>query len=216
MSRRRYTRSHRKTIFREGPKDALDFEKCIEHDGDDIYFHIEPAGKGYRHVLTEGEILARLHELPDHLLKNLNCVVLPRMTRKRERFNIYGLQWGKTIYLYPMEDNLKVGEHHNLEKAVVDEARQFGATIEETKTGPIIHWTEETVKAYYLENILIHELGHTYDEKNSSSRDREAYAEWFARKYGRWPKRKPRRFLPKPAGLVPKEHQGPVLPDDLS
>jgi len=208
MSHRRHTASHRKTIFREGPKDALDFEKMISHEGDDIYFHIETPGKGYTHVVTEDEILSRLHELPDHLLCNLNCVVLPRMTRKRERFNIYGLQWGNSVYLYPMESCLTVGAKHKLGIDVVNEARQFGATIEETKTGPIIHWTPETIKLYYLENILIHELGHTYDVKNTSVKDREAYAEWFARKYGRWPKRKPRRFLPKPAGLVPKESQG--------
>ncbi len=203
MSRRRYTPRHRKTTFREGPKQVYDFEKLIEHEGEGIYFHVEPAGKGYTHVLNDQEILARLHELPDHLLNNLNCVVLPRMTRKRKLFNVYGMQWGQTIYLYPMPADLRVGDYHTLPPAYVAEARQFGATVEDHPTGPVIQWTLETAKLYYLENVLIHELGHTLDMKNSSTRDREAFAEAFARKHGHWPKRKPRRSYPKPAGLVP-------------
>ncbi len=187
-------------MFREGPKEVYDFEKLIEHEGEGIYFHVEPAGKDHVHVLTPDEILDRLHALPDNLLCNLSCVVLPRMTRKRKLFNVYGMQWDKTIYLYPMSTDLRAGDHHVLDDALLKEARQFGATIEQHTNGPVIQWTMETIKAYYLENILIHELGHTFDTKNTSTKDREAYAEWFARKWGRWPKRKPRRSSPKPAG----------------
>ncbi len=37
---------------------------------------------------------------------------------------------------------------------------------------------------FYLNNILIHELGHLLDERNSTYIDRERYAEWFAVDYG--------------------------------
>jgi hypothetical protein len=203
-------------VFREGPKQVYDFEKLIEHEGEGIYFHVEPAGTNYLHVLTPAEILVRLHALPDNLLSRLTCVVLPRMTRKRKLFNIYGMQWDKTIYLYPMPASLRVGDEHSLPASYVAEARQFGATVEETPTGPVIQWSLDTIKQFYLENILLHELGHTLDTRNSSTRDREAFAEAFARKYGRWPKRKPRRSYPKPAGLVPKDSPDREHPGDLS
>ena len=45
-------------------------------------------------------------------------------------------------------------------------------------------WTEESVKDFYLNNILVHELGHLVDTRNTSYLDRERYAEWFALHYG--------------------------------
>ena len=41
-----------------------------------------------------------------------------------------------------------------------------------------------TIRDFYLNNILIHELGHLLDDRNRSYGDRERYAEWFALKYG--------------------------------
>ena len=45
-------------------------------------------------------------------------------------------------------------------------------------------WTEQAAQDFYLNNILIHELGHLVDDRNSSYIDRERYAEWFAIQYG--------------------------------
>ena len=45
-------------------------------------------------------------------------------------------------------------------------------------------WTEAAVKDFYLNNILIHELGHLLDNRNRSYTDRERYAEWFAIEHG--------------------------------
>jgi predicted metalloendopeptidase len=35
-----------------------------------------------------------------------------------------------------------------------------------------------------LNNVLIHEIGHTVDDRNSSFLDRERFANWFAVEYG--------------------------------
>jgi hypothetical protein len=45
-------------------------------------------------------------------------------------------------------------------------------------------WTESAIRDFYLNNILIHELGHLLDDRNDSYVDRERYAEWFAIRYG--------------------------------
>ena len=44
--------------------------------------------------------------------------------------------------------------------------------------------TEQAVKDFYLHNILIHELGHLLDDRNSRSADRERFAEHFALRHG--------------------------------
>ena len=45
-------------------------------------------------------------------------------------------------------------------------------------------WTDQAIRDFYLNNILIHELGHLVDDRNSNYDDRERYAEWFAIEYG--------------------------------
>jgi hypothetical protein len=47
-----------------------------------------------------------------------------------------------------------------------------------------LQWTEDTVRDFYLNNILIHELGHLVDSRNTGYADRERFAEWFALQYG--------------------------------
>ena len=45
-------------------------------------------------------------------------------------------------------------------------------------------WTEDTIRDFYLNNILIHELGHLIDDRNRSYVDRERFADWFAIEHG--------------------------------
>ena len=45
-------------------------------------------------------------------------------------------------------------------------------------------WTTETVRDFYLNNVLMHEIGHINDSRNTSFRKRERYADWFAIEYG--------------------------------
>ena len=50
-------------------------------------------------------------------------------------------------------------------------------------TGALI-WTEQTIKDFYLNNVLIHEIGHLNDARNTKPNDRERFANWFAIEYG--------------------------------
>ncbi len=43
---------------------------------------------------------------PQHMLANLEVVQLSHMTRKKQSFPCYGMQWGTSLYLYPIEENL--------------------------------------------------------------------------------------------------------------
>lgn len=63
-----------------------------------------------------------------------------------------------------------------------------GRWVQEGRSWKLI-WTEEAIKDFYLNNILIHELGHLLDDRNSRPVDRERFAEWFAIRYGYLPTR---------------------------
>jgi hypothetical protein len=161
-------------------------------------------GAGHRHVLTPAEIRERLAQLPSDFLAPLQIVQLSRMTRKKMSFPCYGMQWGPTIYLYPVEENLVERFDSPPKPAQFTEAKMFGGRWEED--GPTawkLIWTESALKDFYLNNILIHELGHLLDTRNTRSIDRERYAEWFALEYGY--KRTSRTFL-QPAS-VPRHHK---------
>lgn len=148
-------------------------------------FVCQPPGKGYRHVLTPDEITDRLNLLPPAMLEPLQVIQLSRMTRKKERFPCYGMQWGSTLYLYPIEDTLVEYYHRPPTPRERTEARMYGGRwVEDTPGSWKLVWTEAAIKDFYLNNILIHELGHLLDDRNSRHVDRERFAEWFAIEHG--------------------------------
>lgn len=151
----------------------------------------QPAGHGFRHVLTEEDVRRRLAQLPAWMVAPLQVVQFSRMTRKKRRSPCYGMQWGSTIYLYPIEVSLIetfVGPPKPAQKI---EAQMYGARWEAASNNRFrLIWTEDSVRDFYLNNVLIHELGHILDHRNSSSRDRERWAEWFALEVGYKPTRR--------------------------
>lgn len=146
---------------------------------------VQPPGNGYRHVVSPAQVRQRLSELPDYFVRPLEVVQLSRMTRKKQSFPCYGMQWGATLYLYPIEESLVEVFDAPPRPTLYNEARMYGGRWEEDgRGGWRLIWTESAIEDFYLNNILIHELGHLLDERNSSYNDRERYAEWFAIEYG--------------------------------
>lgn len=153
-------------------------------DGKKPRFVVQPPGEGYRYPVTVSDVRERLAALPASLTRDLHVVQFSRMTRKRHAFPCYGMQWGWTIYLYPIEVGLVEERTRPPLPAQQVEARMFGARWVEEKGVWKLIWTEPAIKDYYLNNILIHELGHLIDNRNTSRADRERFAEWFAVEYG--------------------------------
>ena len=149
-----------------------------------IRYCVEPAGAGYVHPVTVQEVKARLALLPERFVQNLEVVQFSRMTRKRRTFPCYGMQWGRAVYLYPIEESLAEAYVTPPKPAQQIEARMFGAKW--TKDGSLwtLNWSIESIKDFYLNNVLIHEVGHINDEKHTRFQDRERFANWFAIEYG--------------------------------
>lgn len=151
---------------------------------------VRPAGKGYRHVVTEEEVRTRLAQLPAWMLRDLQVVQFSTMTRKKRWAPCYGMQWGSTIYLYPIEESLVEVFVEPPKPSQKIEAAMFGAVWKQASKRWQLIWNEQAIRDFYLNNVLIHELGHILDSRNSSHRDRERYAEWFALEYGYKPSRR--------------------------
>ena len=147
-------------------------------------------GPGYQHVVTEEEVRDRLAELPEEWLEPLQVVQLSRMTHKKSKFPCYGMQWGPAIYLYPIEESLCEYFGRPPKPSQLIEAKMYGGQWKEHAEGDwTLTWSEANAKDFYLNNVLIHELGHLLDDRNRSYEARERYAEWFAIEYGYRPTR---------------------------
>ena len=142
-------------------------------------------GHGYIHVVGPDDIRKRLSMLPAWMLEPLEVVQLSQMTRKKKRFPCYGMQWGNTLYLYPIEESLVEYYVRPPRPAQRVEATQHGGKwVAEAPGCWKLEWSTTAIKDFYLNNVLIHELGHLLDKRNTSYVDRERYAEWFALEYG--------------------------------
>lgn len=167
-------------------RSVLDFEPYIHVvPNGRLHLRCEQAGPGYMHPLSKDDIRQRLGQLPKELLRNLHTVYLPRMTRKRKSLDCYGLQCGGVIYLYPVREDLKEILAKPLTPAHKIELDRAGAIVTDGGKETVIQWTKDSIRNLYANNILIHELGHTLDEKNTTEKDRERYAEEFVIKWGR-------------------------------
>lgn len=154
-------------------------------DRDEYRVIVQRPGDGYRHVVTPEQVRDRLSQVPPQFLEALEVVQLSRMTRKKQSFPCYGMQWGNAIYLYPLEDSLAEYFYRPPRPNLVNEAKMYGGTWQQPSPGVwTLTWSEQAAQDFYLNNILIHELGHLIDWRNSSYLDRERYAEWFAIQYG--------------------------------
>jgi hypothetical protein len=146
---------------------------------------VQDPGPGYRHVVTPAQIRRRLADVPQHFLDQLEVVQLSRVTRKKQSFPCYGMQWGNALYLYPIEESFVEQYDCPPRPNLVNETRMYGGRWDEpSPKGWTVTWSEEAAQDFYLNNILIHELGHLVDERNTGYIDRERYAEWFAVHYG--------------------------------
>jgi hypothetical protein len=160
-----------------------DWHESTDRDGYRVV--IQEPGDGYRHIVTAEQIRDRLALVPPQFIEQLEVVQLSRMTRKKQSFPCYGMQWGNAIYLYPLEESLVEHFYQPPRPALVNEARMYGGRWDQPSPGVwTLTWSEQAAEDYYLNNILIHELGHLVDEKNSSYMERERFAEWFAIQHG--------------------------------
>ncbi|HEY0983415.1 MULTISPECIES: hypothetical protein [unclassified Schlesneria] len=149
-----------------------------------IDFVEEAPGAGYFHPVTVDEIRERLAQLPSTFTEGIEVVQLSGMTRKRRLFPLYGMQWGPNVYLYPVEESLVESYLNPPRPDQLVEARMFGAQWSQSGHEWKLTWTRETIRDFYLNNVLIHEVGHVNDTRNTNSHKREQYAIWFATEYG--------------------------------
>ena len=150
----------------------------------DLRVVVQNPGQNYMHPVTPDDVRERVLQLPAQYREKLDVVQLSRMTRKRRLFPCYGLQWGTAVYLYPIEASLEELYVRAPRPAQRIETEMYGGRWVQDGQLWRLMWTESTIRDFYLNNVLIHEIGHINDDRNTSFRKREQFADWFAVEYG--------------------------------
>lgn len=142
-------------------------------------------GLGFRHAVTVQDVRERIEELGCMQYTRLERVQLSQMTNKRYKDPSYGMQWGTTIYLYPIEEELQETYTRPPDNLTRLETVRYGATWEEVNGEWVLKWGEaQNVKDFYLLNVLPHEVGHMFDIRNTTYDARERFANAFAYQHG--------------------------------
>ena len=142
------------------------------------------AGGGFVHPVTLLDVRERVAQLPERYRCSIEVIQLSRMTKKRSLFPCYGMQWGPSVYLYPIEESLVETYVRPPRPEQVIEAKMFGGRWVQEGGVWRLYWTPETIRDYYLNNVLIHEIGHVNDQRNTNFDARERFANWFAIEFG--------------------------------
>jgi hypothetical protein len=167
--------------------------KHFKDNEDEIYFCRQPTHQRFIMPLTIEGIKEKFSIIPKQFLKGLKAVFLLSGSNKQEkiffsRLFCYGTYWNSSIFIHPYpKSNLHLHWKKPPKPSVLNDYRRVGALIEKTdKEGIDLKWEDESLRAFYYRDVLIHEIGHHIDNNIASKKNKkvESFAEWFATKYG--------------------------------
>jgi hypothetical protein len=140
-------------------------------------------GAGHRHVLLVRHVRQFLSILPEWptLSVGLNAILLAPARPNCDGFHRPGLVavCAQPRNLLQLVTNADYVARHR------DIFRRLGVPIEPVSEGHVLHFSEQTLRAYQLLHVLLHELGHHHDRMTTRSRRRASRGEHFAEVYAR-------------------------------
>jgi hypothetical protein len=134
------------------------------------------------------DVCDMLRRVPEEFLKGLHFVALLGGTAKQEKVALgklfrYGCYGTARIYLHAYPKRLlRVRRKRPPRPHVAQEYERVGAIIAQDKNGWTLEFTPDALRAFYLYEVLLHEIGHHVDPHVFSRKTAKAerFAEWFA------------------------------------
>jgi hypothetical protein len=131
-----------------------------------------------------------IEQVPAEFVVGLSGIILLGGTRKQDKvcYSLfhYGCYGGNRIYLHPYPRRRMVRWlGTRADPWFVQEFGPHGAEFVEDRGSRKMVWSEDSLRRYYLHNVLLHELGHHVDKRDANRRKSERFAEWFAAEQAR-------------------------------
>lgn len=139
------------------------------------------------------DLVTMLERFPREMLVGLRRIALMGGTARQDK-SAFQAMWAYgcydyrncSIYLFAYPRRRLTWVPGPLTASQIYAYERSGVTKTHGSDGWNYHFTPESLRRFYLWDVLIHEIGHHVDRFNpNSSRARsERFAEWFARRYG--------------------------------
>jgi hypothetical protein len=162
------------------------------HNSPDLTIIVQPVHSDFVLPIDKASIREALSAVPKKFLQGLKGVVTLSGSKKQEKASnslfAYGVYTSNVIFLHPFPKKFLDRIRRGLPKpSALQEFERAGAKI--TRDGKYwrMQFDEIALKQFYLKEVLLHELGHHVDSKNSrfkTDKKAEGFADWFASEYG--------------------------------
>ncbi len=169
-------------------KHSEELEKCPKEPA---YFK-EKLHSEFLMPVTIYELKTQFQKIPQEFTSGIRGIFLLGGSRKQlkacwSKLFCFGTYWLDCIFILPypkerMEINFKTSPSPH----ILNDYKRVGAKVtNSTKGGVTVSYSEENLKAFYLRDVFVHEIGHHVDKSFSKHRNKkEGFAEWFATEYG--------------------------------
>lgn len=155
-------------------------------DGSAIGLYERPLHPEFIRPCSIADVIEMLNKIPHEFLIGLRGIYLLGGTAKQKRggdpidgvydyidFKIYLAAWLKRDFVL---SGPQLPPPH-----AMSEYKRAGVKIERVKGGWECHFDEQSLRRYYLESVLLHEIGHhVARNENKSYRKNENFADWMA------------------------------------
>ncbi len=168
-----------------------------EHAGrlereDDIFYYEYPAVSGFVQLLTIPNIQKYMSYLPPSFQTDLRGIFLCPGAKKQLNYSstVYGCydNLSRSIFLFPFPERLCFYYKAKPKPSECREYERHGAHWKQENGYWKLDFTMESLRSFYLRDVLVHELGHHVDNISSltgeNSNQKERFAEWFAMAFG--------------------------------
>ena len=138
--------------------------------------------------VTPEDVKATILKVPPEFVKGLEAVYLLGGTAKQEKVALgalfrFGCYRNCRAYLHAFPKRSLVRRFSNLPPPhVVQEYERAGATYTHESDGWVLRFSPDTLRSFYLYDVLLHEIGHHVDRSDYFKKNEvagERYAAWF-------------------------------------
>lgn len=181
--------------------DAAYFEKYwdeLHAESDELVLREEKTHPKFLMPINLANIKEQLKQVPPEFLEGLNGIILLSGSSKqlkvaKSRLYRFGTYWLNTIFITPYPRASMVMEGKKTPPPHIrGEYERAGATYSFEGGVWRRSFPESALKTFYLNDVLIHEIGHHVARYVRKKHQREEnFADWFAMEYGhKWNREK--------------------------
>ena len=153
------------------------------------FIRVEPTHGEFCFPVTVDDIRSAIKRIPRQYVLGIKAILVPpgskKQTKAANSLYLYGEYWQSCIFLHPMPKSmLRMKFAGNLKPNQGEEYRRAGAKVSTTGSVTEIEFNADSLRNFYLNDVLVHEVGHHVDRQIRTQSKREGFASWFASEYG--------------------------------